>query len=161
MYIFKLDSFQKKKLTKLRFLKISIWYLVNNLIIYSFFPSSKLRILLLKLFGATIGKKVIIHPYTNIKYPWQLEIGDYSWIGARVWIDNIANVKIGKNCCISQDVYFCTGNHNFKKEEFDLMSEDITINDNCWVGAKSVLCPGVNLKENSIIKVNTTLKKNF
>lgn len=41
------------------------------------------------------------------------------------------------------------------------MSEDITINDNCWVGAKSVLCPGVNLKENSIIKVNTTLKKNF
>ena len=78
-----------------------------------------------------------------------------------MWIDNIANVKIGNNCCISQDVYFCTGNHDFKKKEFDLISEQIIINDNCWVGAKSVLSPGVNLKSNSIVKINSLVKKNY
>ena len=158
--MFKLRNFKKEKMTKLYFLKISLWYLVNNFIIYSFLPSSKVRILLLRIFGAKIGVNITIHPYTNIKYPWKLEIGDNCWIGARVWIDNIANVKIGSNCCISQDVYFCTGNHDYKKKEFDLMSEEIVINDNCWVGAKSIIAPGVNLEANSIIKINTLVKKN-
>jgi len=157
--MFELRSFKKRKISKLLFIRISIWYLINNFIIYSFFPSSKLRVFLLKIFGAKIGENVIIHPYTSIKYPWKLEIGADSWIGARVWIDNIHNVKIGKNCCISQDVYFCTGNHNYKKKEFDLTGEMICVSNNCWIGAKSILCPGVVVKENSIIKINSLLKK--
>ncbi|MBD1170213.1 colanic acid biosynthesis acetyltransferase WcaF [Pelagibacterales bacterium SAG-MED02] len=159
--MFELKSFHKKKITKFHFLKISIWYLINNIIIYSFIPSSKLRIFFLKIFGASIGDNVVIHPYTNFKYPWKLEIGTNSWIGARAWIDNISEVKIGDNCCISQDVYFCTGNHNYKKKEFDLMSEPIVIGDNCWIGAKSILCPGVNMQPNTIVKINTVVKKNY
>ena len=79
-------------------------------------------------------------------------------MGARVWVDNIHEVKIGKNCCISQEVYFCTGNHNYKKKEFDLTGEMITINDNCWIGAKTILCPGVNLNKNTIVKINSLIK---
>ena len=157
--MFELKNFKKNKISKIDFLKKSIWYLINNLIICSFLPSTRIRVLLLKIFGAKIGLNIIIHPYTNIKYPWKLKIGDNCWIGARVWIDNIANVKIGNNCCISQDVYFCTGNHDFKKKEFDLISEEIIIEDNCWVGAKSILSPGVKLKQNSIVKINTLVKK--
>ena len=159
--MFKLNAYKKKQIPFFHFLKISIWYLINNFFIYSFIPSSGLRIFFLKIFGAKIGKKVLIHPYTSIKYPWKLEIGDDCWIGSRTWIDNIAYVKIGKNCCVSQNVYFCTGNHNYKKKEFDLIAEPIIINDNCWIGAKSIVCPGVNLKENSIIKINTTITKNY
>ncbi len=159
--MFQLNAFKKNKITKFHFLKISIWYLINNIIIYSFFPSSKLRVYFLKVFGASIGENVVIHPYTNIKYPWKLEIGNNCWIGARVWIDNISKVKIGNNCCISQEVYFCTGNHNYKKKEFDLISEPIDIEDNCWIGAKSILCPGVKIKPNTFIKINTVVKKNY
>jgi putative colanic acid biosynthesis acetyltransferase WcaF len=159
--MYELKFFKKKKITKLHFLKISIWYLINNIIFFSFIPSSKLRIFFLKMFGATIGNNVIIHPYTNIKYPWKLKIGNNCWIGARVWVDNISYVKIGDNCCISQDVYFCTGNHNYKKKEFDLISEPIEINNNCWIGAKSILCPGVKLKANTIVKINTVINKNY
>jgi putative colanic acid biosynthesis acetyltransferase WcaF len=159
--MFELKNYKKKEISKLHFLKISTWYLINNLIIYSFIPSSKIRVILLKIFGAKIGLNITIHPYTNIKYPWKLEIGDNCWIGARVWIDNIANVKIGSNCCISQDVYFCTGNHDFTKKEFDLVSEEIIIEDNCWVGAKSILSPGIKLKSNSIVKINTLVKKDY
>ena len=159
--MFQLNAFKKNKITKFHFLKISIWYLINNIIIYSFFPSSKLRVYFLKVFGASIGENVVIHPYTNIKYPWKLEIGNNCWIGARVWIDNISKVKIGNNCCISQEVYFCTGNHNYKKKEFDLISEPIDIEDNCWIGAKSILCPGVKIKSNTFIKINTVVKKNY
>jgi putative colanic acid biosynthesis acetyltransferase WcaF len=158
--MFELKTYKKKKLAYFHFLKISIWYLINNIIVYSFIPSSKLRIFLLKIFGAKIGKNVVIHPYTNIKYPWKLKIGDNCWIGARTWIDNIDDVIIGNNCCISQDVFFCTGNHNFKKKEFDLIPEKILINDNCWIGAKSIIYPGVSLNKNSIIKMNSSVTKN-
>jgi len=158
--MFELDSYKKKKISSFHFLKVSIWYLINNFLVYSFIPSSALRVFFLKIFGAQIGKNVKIHPYTNVKYPWKLRIGDNCWIGARTWIDNIENVIIGNNCCISQDVYFCTGNHNFKKKEFDLIAEQIIIYDNCWIGAKSIICPGVSLKKNSIIKINTTITKN-
>ena len=158
--MFELEKFKKKKFSKLHLMKICLWYLINSFIIYSFLPSSKIRIFFLKLFGAKIGSNVIIHPFTNIKYPWNLDIGDNCWIGARVWIDNISNVRIGNNCCISQDVYFCTGNHDFKKKEFDLISEQITINDNCWIGAKSVLSPGINLESGSVIKINSLVNKN-
>lgn len=157
--MFNLRSFKKKKISTSHFLKICLWYLVNNLIIYSFIPSSKLRILLLRLFGSSIGNNVIIHPYTSVKYPWKLKVGNNSWIGARVWIDNIESVEIGDNCCISQEVYFCTGNHNFKREEFDLIAEKIIIKNNCWIGAKSVLSPGVIVQDNSIIKLNSTIFK--
>jgi putative colanic acid biosynthesis acetyltransferase WcaF len=159
--MFDLRLFKKRKLSKLHFLKIALWFFINNLIICSFIPFSKIRVFLLKLFGAKVGNNVIIHPYVNIKYPWKLEIGNNCWIGYRVWIDNIAAVKIGNNCCISQDVYFCTGNHNFKKKEFDLLSEEIIVEDNSWIAAKTIIAPGVCVKKNSIIKLGSIIfKKN-
>ncbi len=60
-------------------------------------PFSGLKCSILRLFGAKIGKKVVIKPGVNVKYPWFLEIGDFSWIGEDVWIDNLGKVKIGAN----------------------------------------------------------------
>ena len=38
--------------------------------------------------------EVVIKQRVNVKYPWKLEVGDFSWIGEDVWIDNLATVKI-------------------------------------------------------------------
>jgi acetyltransferase-like isoleucine patch superfamily enzyme len=61
----------------------------------------------LRLFGAKIGQGVVLKPSINVKYPWHLEIGNYSWIGEGAWFDSLAPIRIGSNCCISQGVYFC------------------------------------------------------
>ena len=66
-----------------------LWYYTNILFVNNgFFPFSGFYKFLLRLFGAKIGKGVVIKPSVNIKYPWRLKIGDYSWIGENVWIDN-------------------------------------------------------------------------
>ena len=63
-------------------LKRLIWYFINVLFfINPLNPISGLKVLLLRWFGAKIGKGVVIKPSVNIKYPWRLEIGDYTWIG--------------------------------------------------------------------------------
>ena len=72
-------------------------------------------------------------------------------IGARVWVDNIENVEIGNNCCISQEVYFYTGNHNYKKQNFELSAEKKLLE--IIRGSAKVYIPGVEIKENSIIKL--------
>ena len=58
----------------------------------SWFPISGFKRFLLRLFGAKIGKGVVIKPCVNIKYPWKLRIGNYVWIGENVWIDNLDTV---------------------------------------------------------------------
>ncbi len=141
----------KNKLTQI------LWYFVNNTIFRSpWIKSSKLKSWLLKRFGANIGKDIVIKPQISIKFPWNLTIGDYSWIGQNVFIDNLAKVTIGKNCCISQNAFLETGNHNYKKDTFDLFIEEITIEDNCWVCANATVCPGTIMQTNSILGISST-----
>ncbi len=113
----------------------------------------------MRLFGAKIGHGVIIKPCVNIKYPWFLQIGNNVWIGENAWIDNLTNVQIGNNVCISQGAYIFTGNHNYKKQTFDLMIDPIIIEDSVWIGAKAIVCPGITLKSHSVITVGSVVTK--
>ena len=109
----------------------------------------------MRFFGATVGQRVTIKPGVNIKYPWKLEIGDDVWIGEDAWIDNLVEVTIGKNSCVSQGAMLLTGSHNYKKATFDLMTGKIHLEDGVWIGAKSVVCPGVTCHSHSVLAVNS------
>ena len=133
-------------------IKIFLWFIFNNLFVNSYYPIPIFfKIFLLKFFGAKIGRNVIIKPKVNIKYPWLLHIGNDSWIGENVWIDNLAKVTIGSNVCISQGAMLLCGNHNYKKNSFDLIIEEIVIENGAWVGAKSIVCPGVKLNSHCVL----------
>ena len=105
------------------------------------------------MFGAKIGKGVNIKPSVNIKYPWLLEVGDYVWIGEKVWIDNLAKVTIGNNVCLSQGAMLLTGNHDFTRKSFDLKIGEIVLEDGVWIGARAVVCPGVTCYSHSVLSV--------
>lgn len=143
-------------------IKIITWYFVNKLFFNNFFPfPSILKVKILKIFGAKIGKGVIIKPNVSIKYPWFLKVGNYCWIGEKVWIDNLTEVKIGNNVCLSQGCYLLTGSHNYKRENFDLIIKEIIIEDGVWIGAKSVVCPGVRCKTHSVLTVGSIATKDL
>jgi putative colanic acid biosynthesis acetyltransferase WcaF len=132
-----------------------LWYLFNIVYFKSGFPFSGPRRFLLRLFGAKVGKGVVIRHGTNIKYPWNLEIGDHCWIGERVWIDNLGKVTLGSHVCLSQGAFLLTGNHNYKKVTFDLLVGSITIGNGAWIGARAVVCPGVICGEHSVLSVGS------
>lgn len=136
--------------------KRALWFLINAVIMQSkWIPFSGLRVTLLIWFGAEIGENVVIKPNVNIKYPWKLKIGENTWIGERVWIDNLGEVSIGKNACLSQGAMLLCGNHNYKKEAFDLVVGNITLEDGVWIGAQSIVCPGVKCKSHALLAVNS------
>jgi len=139
-----------------------LWYFTNVIFfINPLNPFSFLKILLLKSFGASIGRSVIVKQSINIKYPWKLVVGDNTWIGEKVWIDNLAKITIGKNVCLSQGAMLLTGNHDFSKQTFDLMIKEINIEDGVWIGSNSIVCPGINCGSHAVLCVMSVANKDL
>ena len=135
--------------------KRALWYWFNSVFVNSRFPFSGFKLFLLRLFGAEIGTGCVVKPNVNVKYPWNLRIGNHTWIGECAWIDNLTTVTIGSNCCISQGGFLLTGNHDYSSKKFDLIVKPIVLEDGAWVGAKAVVCPGVTMKSHAVLAVGS------
>jgi putative colanic acid biosynthesis acetyltransferase WcaF len=143
-------------------LKIGIWQLFSALFLINHLSvSSGLKVAVLRLFGAKIGKGVVIKQGVRIKYPWLLEISNHVWIGECCWIENHSLVKIGNHVCLSQGAMLLCGNHNFKKSGFDLMVSEITLEDGVWIGARALVCPGITCKSHSVLSVESVASNNL
>lgn len=139
-----------------------IWHYVSLFVFESgLFPTYAFKVFLLRIFGAKIGTGVCIKPHVHIKYPWRLTVGNHVWIGEGVWIDNLAEVYVGDHVCISQGAYLLTGNHDFTSPAFDLRIGKIELHDGVWIGAKSVVCPGVTCASHAVLTVGSVANKNL
>lgn len=139
-----------------------LWYFINIFFFkntLNIFSGSK--VLLLKMFGSQIGEGVVIKPGVNIKYPWKLFVGDHSWIGENVWIDNLSEIMIGKNVTLSQGALLLTGTHDHTKESFDFISYPIVLEDGVWIGAKAVVTGGITCHTHSILGINSIAETNL
>jgi putative colanic acid biosynthesis acetyltransferase WcaF len=138
----------------------TLWYFVSLLLLESgWFPCSRLKVAVLRAFGARIGAGVVVKPQVRIKYPWRLAVGDHCWIGQEVWIDNIADVRIGNHVCISQRAYLCTGSHDHRRPTFDLTAAPIRVDDGAWVCAASLLVAGVTVGANAVAAAGSVVVK--
>lgn len=138
------------------------WYIVNILFFMNpLNPISSIKCTLLRWFGARVGKGVVLKPSINIKYPWKLTVGDFSWIGENVWIDNLAQVTIGANVCISQGAMLLTGNHDYTKSTFDLIVKPIKLEDGVWIGAQSLVCPGILCASHAVLAARSVATKDL
>ncbi len=134
------------------------WHYINLFFFRSgFFPFYGIKVFLLKMFGAKLGKNVLIKPHVNIKYPWFLTLGNNIWIGEEVWFDNLAQITIGDNVCISQGVLLISGNHNYATTTFDLMVKPIIIEEGVWICAKAIICGGAICNSHAVITVGSIL----
>ena len=141
--------------------KMFCWYFTSIIFFRSgLIPFSSILVAILKLYGAKIGKNVRIKPFIYIYYPWKLTIGDNSWL-AECRIENLDEVIIGSNVCISQQAMLLTGNHDYKKVNFDLITKPITLEDGAWIGAKAIVCPGVTVASHAVLTVGSVATKNL
>lgn len=141
-------------------MKIALWYAVNALLVRaSWNPLIRVKVALLRAFGAKIGKGLVIKNNVVVKSPWFLTVGDHCWLGEGCWIDNLDKVAIGSNVCVSQGALLLTGNHNYKVATMPYRNAPIVLEDGVWVGANSTVCPGVTMRENSMLAVGSVATK--
>lgn len=134
------------------------WFLLGSpLVRCSVLPGSSFRCLLLRLFGASIGRNVVIKPGVRIKYPWRLKMGDSCWIGEDCWIDNVGDVSLGTDVCLSQGVYVCTGLHDANDRAFGLIVKSVFFDSYSWIGARAIIYPGVSVMEGAIVAAGSVI----
>jgi putative colanic acid biosynthesis acetyltransferase WcaF len=141
---------------------ILLWWLVQAIAFpLSLHNASGFRCWLLRLFGAKIGKGVLIRPTARFTYPWKIAIGDYSWIGDDVVLYSLDRIAIGTQCVISQECYLCTGSHNFQDVAFGLKTAPIIIGNGVWIAADCFISPGVTIGANAIVGARSSVFKDI
>ena len=145
-----------------RKIRYAFWLLISNVFFLTNIPYPNFtKVFILKCFGCKVGKNVVIKPWVKIKFPWMLSLGNSVWLGESVWIDNISEIKVGNNVCISQGALLITGNHNYSSEKFELISKPIIIEDGVWVCANTILIGGITIRSHAVLAINSLASKDL
>ncbi|MDQ1469942.1 MAG: putative colanic acid biosynthesis acetyltransferase WcaF [Bryobacterales bacterium] len=138
----------------------AVWFVLGcPLMKCGVMPFSGFRVSLLRLFGAQVGQGVVIKPGVRVKNPWRLTVGNDCWIGEDCWIDNIGDVVISDDVCLSQGAYLCTGNHDWSDTSFGLIVKPIRLERGSWVGARALIAPGVSLGQCAVAAAGSVVQK--
>ena len=87
-------------------------------------------------------------------------MGDDVWLGEEVLILSLAPVVIESSVCISQRAFLCSGSHDFRAENFDLVTKPITVRKGSWVAAQAFVAPGVEIGEGSMVAAGSVVSEN-
>lgn len=116
--------------------------------------------------GAKIGEEcdiqtgIIFHNCMNYS---NLIIGNNCHIGKNCFFDLRDRIIIKNNCVISMQCTFITHIDMSKSQLskfFPPSSKEILINNNCYIGANSIILMGVELGRNSLIAAGSLINKN-
>ena len=119
--------------------------------------SSRLRVAVLRAFGAEISEGVIFRPRTRVKSPWKLHIGPRSWIGEGVWFHNQDHVYVGADVVISQETFLTTGSHRVRSD-MGLVTSPIRIGDGAWITSRCMVLGGATIGESAVVQPMTVVK---
>jgi len=133
------------------FVAQALWVLTSELIFIRVWCPNSLRCRLLRWFGASIGTGVLIKQRVRVQWPWNLSIGDNSWVGTDVDLYNLADIVIGSDVCISQQAYVCAGSHDPDSPTFEFDNAPIVLEDGVWLCARSMVLRGVTVGANSVV----------
>jgi putative colanic acid biosynthesis acetyltransferase WcaF len=139
-----------------------VWYYLGSPLVSSYWiVSSRFKCWVLRCFGAEIGEGVRIKQGLKVKFPWRFVVGDFVWLGENCWIDNVAVVTVESHACLSQDVYLCTGNHDWCSLSFQLKDTPIHIGESCWLAARSMVGPGVTLGRGAVLCLGSVASRSL
>jgi putative colanic acid biosynthesis acetyltransferase WcaF len=120
----------------------ALWFATLNLVFVKWWCPARVRVLLLRLFGADIGRGVLIRHRARVHWPWKLTVGDHSWIGEDVWMMNLEPLEIGSSACLSQGSRLICGSHDRRSPTFEFDNGPIVIGDGVWVAAGCTVLRG-------------------
>lgn len=120
-------------------------------------PLHAWRALLLRLFGARIGRRVRIYATARIWAPWQLTMEDDSCLGDHVDCYCVEAITLGRGAIVSQYGFLCSASHDYEATGLPLVAAPITVEANAWVTADVFVGPGVTIGEGAVVLARSTV----
>lgn len=141
---------------------IQMWWIVYALL---FKPSPRFmfgwRNFLLRLFGAKVGKNVLVRSSAFISYPWNVTIGNNCWIGEHNYIYGSGKIRIGNHVALGPYVKICSGQHDIHRLSFDTIAKDVTIEDEVWLAADVFVAAGVKIGYGTVVGARSSVFKSL
>ncbi|MEY9463595.1 putative colanic acid biosynthesis acetyltransferase WcaF [Bradyrhizobium ottawaense] len=139
-------------------LTVLLWQTVQQtLFAWSPQPAYAWRRWLLRLFGAQVGKGVLVRPTARITYPWKVRLGTHCWIGDNAELYSLGPITVEDNAVVSQRSYLCAATHDYTEVTFPLVAKRITVEREAWIAADCFIAPGVTIGAASIIGARSTV----
>lgn len=135
-----------------------MWGLVYySLFRYSPRPMRAWRRMLLRLFGAKLGKRVKVAGSAKIWAPWNLVMDDHSTIGPYVDCYCADTIRIGANSTVSQYSFLCSATHDFTHPNMLLYTRPIVIGAAVWICADVYVGPGVTIRDGVVVGARSSV----
>lgn len=122
-------------------------------------PMRQWRRLLLRVFGARIGKGAKISASAKIWAPWNLEMGECASLSDHVVCYNVGKITLGRSAIVSQYTILCAASHDIRYLDFPLVTKPITIMERAWIGMDSFIGMGVTIGEFAVVGARSTVFK--
>lgn len=112
----------------------------------------------------SLGKDAVFVPPFWCDYGYNIEVGDYFYANHNCIIQDGSRVSFGDHVFIAPNCTFTTAEHaidpEMRKEGFEV-SKPITVGNNVWIGAGSVILAGVTIGDNSVIAAGSVVNKDI
>jgi putative colanic acid biosynthesis acetyltransferase WcaF len=118
------------------------------------------RLLVLRVYGATISGTPFVHSKARIQIPWHLTMHHRACLGERANAYSLGTIVIMEGATVAQEAYLCTGTHDFQDPSFQLITKKITVEDNAFVGVRAMIMPGITIGKNAIVGAQSVVTKN-
>ena len=125
-------------------------------------PMKKLKEKLSYRYGSFPGN--YIHYSVKISPIDNLKLGGNVYIGSGTVLYCHGGIEIGKNTAVAEGCFFISSLHNYKSKThfpFDKSGfrQKIVVGDNCWIGARSMINPGVKIEDGAIVAMGSVVTK--
>ena len=125
------------------------------------------RVNILRATGFDIHSTVLIR--SNVLFQVkELEVGANAFIGnGSSFYGSVrfpCKVTIGEQTKVAPEVMFCCSTHKFgpaERRAGETYNRDIYVGKGCWIGARSLILPGVNIGDGSVIAAGAVVAKDI
>jgi len=141
---------------------------LRKLLIYCFFYIDELfwtlldllpqflRVPIFKLVLGRFGHGASIDYKAYVRYPWKVFIGDDTELARECMILPSMQCKdititLGRHIQVAPNVIFASAGHDYKYLDLPDNAGSILIKDYVWIGAGSIILPGVTIGEGAVI----------
>lgn len=121
---------------------------VFNLVV-THLPLLPLRLAVLRLWGARIGRGVKVLRGTTVFAPERLVIEDHVGVGFRCVLDARGGLRIGHHTVLASDTQLVTGRHDLRT--FAGVFEPIEIGDHAWLATRSTVLGGATIGRGAVV----------